>query len=600
MLLQFAYNLSNAAVSSLLRFLKFFIRELGIAFQCQPLVLASNHIPVRLGTVHSLFGIKEREFIKYVVCPKCHSVYNYEDCVNKSTSHGRSTSKLCKHIAYPNHPHQSRRTPCDTLLLKTVKTKRGISLQPFKIYPYCSLRYSMASLASRTSFLDECEKWRNRLVRAPPSLLGDIYDGAIWKQFLSSNEFNYLSSPFCYLLTLNVDWFQPFERNVYSLGAIYLTIQNLPRSLRYKPENILLVGIMPGPKEASSNINSYLGPLVQELEEAWKNGFSLMNAHQVPITVRLALSCIACDIPASRKVSGFLGHTASLGCNKCYKKFNASFGQPCDYSGFDRNNWPLRTGQLHRQHVQEVLKETTKTGISAAESKHGVRYSILLSLPYFDPVRFTAIDTMHNLFLGTGKRMFGLWIDNGILSKSNIVEIEKRIDLFTVPAVVGRLPSRIGSQYGGFTAKQWKNWILLYSAVALKGLLPSDDMGCWLLFVRACSLLCKPIIKKEDVVAADLYFLQFCCKVETLYGKEYCTPNMHLHLHLKESFFNYGPPHEFWCFAFERYNGILGSYHSNKKSIESQFMKKFLTNQAIYGLLLSNSHPLGTYFPVNI
>ena len=100
------------------------------------------------------------------------------------------------------------------------------------------------------------------------------------------------------------------------------------------------------------------------------------------------------------------------------------------------------------------------------------------------------------------------------------------------------------------------------------------------------------------IVAADLYFLQFCRKVETLYGKEYCTPNMHLHLHLKESFFNYGPPNAFWCFAFERYNGILGSYHSNKKSIESQFMKKFLTNQAIYGLFISNSHPLGTYFPV--
>ena len=73
---------------------------------------------------------------------------------------------------------------------------------------------------------------------------------------------------------------------------------------------------------------------------------------------------------------------------------------------------------------------------------------------------------------------------------------------------------------------------------------------------------------------------------------------MYLHIHLKESFFNYGLPHAFWCFAFERYNGILRSYHSNKKSIESQFMKKFLTNQAIYGLLLSNSHPLGTYFPV--
>ena len=53
--------------------------------------------------------------------------------------------------------------------------------------------------------------------------------------------------------------------------------------------------------------------------------------------------------------------------------------------------------------------------------------------------------TIQNL-LGTGKRMFELWIDNGILSKSNTVEIEKCIDLFTVPAVVGRLPSCIGSR----------------------------------------------------------------------------------------------------------------------------------------------------------
>ena len=170
MLLQFAYNLSNATVTSLLRFFKIFIRELGIAFQCQPLVLAFNNIPVRLVTVHSLFGIKEKEFINNVVCPKCHSIYNYEDCVNRSRSHGGLISKLCKHIAYPNHPHKSRRTPCDTLLLKTVKTKHGISLQPFKKYPYRSLRSSMASLVSRASFLDKCEKWRNRLVRVPPSL----------------------------------------------------------------------------------------------------------------------------------------------------------------------------------------------------------------------------------------------------------------------------------------------------------------------------------------------------------------------------------------------------------------------------------------------
>jgi len=73
----------------------------------------------------------------------------------------------------------------------------------------------------------------------------------------------------------------------------------------------------------------------------------------------------------------------------------------------------------------------------------------------------------------------------------------------------------------------------------------------------------------------------------------------HLHLHLKESFLDYGPPHAFWCFAFERYNGILGSYHTNKKSVESQFMKKFLTNQAMCALFLSdNNNPLQEFFPM--
>lgn len=347
---------------------------------------------------------------------------------------------------------------------------------------------------------------------------------------------------------------------------------------------------MPGPNEASHNINSYLGPLVAELEEAWNTGFRVMSSQQVPITIRLALTCVACDIPASRKVSGFLGHTASLGCNKCLKRFNVSIGQSSDYSGYDRENWTLRNGQTHRRDVEEVLMENTKTGRAAAESRFGVRYSILLRLPYFDPVRFTAIDVMHNC-----KRMFELWLANSFL---DIEELQHRISLFKVPAGVGRLPGRIGSRYGGFTAKQWKNWILLYSVVALKGMLPNDHMGYWLLYVNACKLLCKPTLKKEDIITADRFFFQFCCRFEILYGKEQCTPNMHLHLHLKECFLDFGPPHAFWCFAFERYNGILGSYHTNKRAVECQFMKKFLINQSMHQLLLNGNSFLMEFFPM--
>ena len=74
-------------------------------------------------------------------------------------------------------------------------------------------------------------------------------------------------------------------------------------------------------------------------------------------------------------------------------------------------------------------------------------------------------------------------------------------------------------------------------------------------------------------------FFQFCKEFEQLYGENACTPNMHLHLHLRNCLEDYGPLHAFWCYPFERYNGILGSMHTNRKSIEPQLMKKFCQPQ---------------------
>ena len=48
-----------------------------------------------------------------------------------------------------------------------------------------------------------------------------------------------------------------------------------------------------------------------------------------------------------------------------------------------------------------------------------------------------------------------------------------------------------------------------------------------------------------------------------------------MHCHLKECIKDYGPSHVFWLYAFERYNGILGSMPNNK-SIESQLMRRFI------------------------
>ena len=90
------------------------------------------------------------------------------------------------------------------------------------------------------------------------------------KKFNSRELNNFLSTPHSYLLNMNVDWFKPFVRGTaYSTGAIYLTIQNLPRHERYQQENLILVGLIPGPSEPSS-LNAYLTPLIGELHELWQ------------------------------------------------------------------------------------------------------------------------------------------------------------------------------------------------------------------------------------------------------------------------------------------------------------------------------------------
>ncbi len=79
-----------------------------------------------------------------------------------------------------------------------------------------------------------------------------------------------------------------------------------------------------------------------------------------------------------------------------------------------------------------------------------------------------------------------------------------------------------------------------------------------------------------SLILADNLLLQFCKRVERLFGTSFVTPNMHMHGHFKDFVLDYGPIHEFWCYSFERYNGILGNQPSNNRAIEPQLLKQFL------------------------
>ena len=368
----------------------------------------------------------------------------------------------------------------------------------------------------------------------------------------------------------------PFKHTAYSVGAVYLTIMNLPRTLRFKREYVISLALIPGPSEPGHDVNTLLEPLVRELTKLWAG--VTMEVHNgtsvVKEVIRCALLCCACDLPAGRKVYGFLGHSSSLGCSKCMKSFKGTVGN-MNYSGFDRPTWPLRTNDIHRQNVQLVQRSRTKTEQRQKESQLGCKYFVLLELPYFDPPRMLIIDPMHNLFLGTAKHMLNIWVEHNLLSHAQFQQVQECVDSFIVPPDVGRMPHKIQSGFSGFTADQFKNWIMIFSFPALFEILTNEHLECWRHFILACRILCEHCFSKDDISLADALLMRFCRRVQHLYGESAVTPNMNMHAHLSEDILNYGPVYGFWLlygfwlFSFERYNRAL-QWHSWESTNKQQ------------------------------
>ena len=261
--LQAKHYIPDVALTSLIKFLFIFFSVIGRTSSYVATIASS--FPKSLRELRQRFGFSQK-FKKLVVCLKCHSVYDFSECVE--------ICGLIKHSRKCNNrEHKNSSKKCEQVLLKTVELSRGNTLlRPFKVYCYRSVGSSLQCLLQCETFISSLEGWRLR--QEVTDTLSDVYDGQLWKDFMYFEGVPFLARPYCLALAMNIDWFQPYKWTESSVGAIYLTVLNLPYHLRFKREFVILAGIIPGPREPKRDINSYLRPLVGELLDLW-NGVSM-------------------------------------------------------------------------------------------------------------------------------------------------------------------------------------------------------------------------------------------------------------------------------------------------------------------------------------
>ncbi|KAL5476590.1 hypothetical protein ACEPAI_3270 [Sanghuangporus weigelae] len=203
------------------------------------------------------------------------------------------------------------------------------------------------------------------------------------------------------------DWSYPTFRWVRS-------VVNLPVHLRYKPSNLLVISLSPGPKESScEELQHLLEAVVDDLLRLYEEGIEVRTPHY-PNGRKIHVYCIAdgCDHPALCRVVGFADHShLKLFCTRC--KIPRDELNSIQLEGIT-GTYPARTGDEHRRLARKYRDAEPGDGPGQREElfkKDGTRYYAMSRLSYFDAVRMSAIDPMHNILLGMCKSQ---WLDSWV------------------------------------------------------------------------------------------------------------------------------------------------------------------------------------------
>ena len=159
-------------------------------------------------------------------------------------------------------------------------------------------------------------------------------DGEAWKHF--DREYpDFASDPRNVRLGLCSDGFTPFGLlgSQYSCWPVIVTPYNLPPWMCMKTPYMFLTVIIPGPNNPKRNIDVYLQPLIDELNQLWEVGSNTYDvSRKQNFQMRAALMWTINDFPAYGMLSGWSTH-GRLSCPCCMddtKAFRLKHGgKPC-------------------------------------------------------------------------------------------------------------------------------------------------------------------------------------------------------------------------------------------------------------------------------
>ncbi|KAH9935806.1 hypothetical protein B0H21DRAFT_878742 [Amylocystis lapponica] len=486
---------------------------------------------------------------------------------------------------------------------------------PAKIQPYTSPILALRRMCLRRDFIESLRDASGDLNRLPlpdNSLMHDFHDAKAWGSFrvgmkrvvdeecnVSDEEIlpgtgkSLLECDLGLSFTLNVDWFGITENRPHSCGGVYITCNNLHRSVRYLQQNIILVTTVPGPKEPSlEQLNYVFAPLVRDMKilgtgtiylsaslsvsQVSSGVVMLAYSRAIPPRVHAGFELHVSDIQASRKVTGSAAHSHKAHpCNICLIEHDG-INLP---AGYDIANFVLRDDWKQLKAGFKSKNATSAKTRKEVLDATGSRHTELNEIPGWLPVNGSALDYMHNFF-GMVEAFFSEVLIKGcLLDAGGWRTLQDCVNSIVWPSTIGRLPTNLGENRTLQKCDQLRRWCNIQSTVlwiCWRGHtdkigrrappIPSQNKNpptfkrdlqriyTLILYLSVAErILAAKAISMEEVRRGQRYLQQYCQGLLAL-GVN-LVPNHHMSMHYTQMFERFGPAYAWWLFAFERCNG---------------------------------------------
>ncbi|TFK61693.1 hypothetical protein BDN72DRAFT_777946, partial [Pluteus cervinus] len=553
---------------------------------------------------------------------------------------------------------------CSGRLFKTKRTSDGeTKRQPVKTMPFVEPQKIVAHLLSRPGKFNQLQLWRKPEdhpgQRAPEKTKGyaafddldqpmnDVYDGWGWRAIqaglqrhwdgnwkLEDVDYRELNQQFvalpCGLVwQMNIDWYVilfTVTNGNHSTGAVYLTLCNNPRGLRYLREETALVLVIPGPDEPSlEQLNECIKFIVRGMRKLYSGEKFFVHGKPNRVLSHSFLWNNLSDLPASRKAGGLAAHNSKVFmCPSCY----AQFDELTDHKCFDTSQLKLRSDARYLKYSYRA-RQSEPEDAELIFQQRGVRWSVLNLLPGWEPSGSSPVDFMHCVMLGMIKHVTRvIFYNHGMFNSAGrgntmLVELEEFFDSIIWPTSVGRLPSSIAYGKGSVKADQWRSQIsvLPLALYVIWGLgdgtiadekAPPSGARTNLAKSQANSeklvrnrMMANLLVKhpdaseqaKEKIEDATMdrsyrrhyeALLEFTSAIRILATRSlspadvkraftmlrraiqswaqmhaHLTPYFHFAIHMEDQFLKYGPAYSWWTYPYERNNGFLGRFNHN-------------------------------------